>query len=139
MQECRVHEDHRVARALLARFVAGEDVLAELDGLLRTHFEFEEETILPILSSRLSASTGPLPVIREDHVAICRLLDALAAAPTDADRDRLATLLPSHFEKEEELLLPFARTALSPEELARIGCPGHVGPDASPPCEGGSA
>ena len=135
MEQCRVREEHAQARALVGRLVDGEAVLGELSALLRDHFAFEEEVLLPLLASRLSATTGPVPVIRDEHVTIRELLDDLEADTDTEACARLQTVLLSHFEKEEGLLLPFARTHLSDAELVRLGCRAAPGADGKPACD----
>lgn len=128
MEQCRVREEHAQARTLVARLLDGESVLDELAAHLLAHFAFEEEVLLLLVTSRLSSTTGPVPVIRDEHVTIRRLLEQLQTDPEPAIRARLGTVLLSHFEKEEDLLLPFARNHLSPAELMRLGCHGAAGP-----------
>ena len=57
-------------------------------------------------------------MILDEHRTI---RDLLAVAPDSRGLDRLEGLLRSHFQKEEELLFPFAEAHLTPEELGSIG------------------
>jgi hypothetical protein len=67
----------------------------------------------------------------EDHALLRNLLEDLTSpgsGPASVP-ERLRTLLLAHFEKEEELILPFAREHFRAEELERIGCePGAASP-----------
>jgi len=123
MTSCRLVEEHRRARALLDRVSNDAEAVCVLTDLLDRHFTFEEAQLLPILAERLPSATGPIPVIREEHATLRRILAHLAdTRPSEHEAGRLRALLLSHFAKEEELLLPFAREQLDHEQLARIGC-----------------
>lgn len=124
MGHCRLREEHEAARRLLAQLGSGIDVRRDLAALLEAHFRFEEEEVLPLLATRLPIDTGPLAVVRDEHVTLLGLVSDLQGVDGDTldARRRLQTLLRSHFEKEEELLLPFAHQALTPQERERLGC-----------------
>ena len=122
MDHGRLQAEHQATRELLARLERGDASPAQLRALLQGHFAFEEATLIPLLRAHLPGGTGPLPVLLEEHRTIRGLLDAMGDAPTPDALRRLHALLLSHLDKEEELILPFARTQLSPDELARVGC-----------------
>ena len=133
MGHCRLMEDHRRVRELLAAFVRGDEGPERLRAELEAHFAFEEQQLIPRLEEHLPSGTGPLPVLLEEHGAILGLLAELELDSGVEARRRLEPLLLSHFEKEEELILPFARTQLGPDDLARIGCRPDKG--QPPECE----
>ena len=120
MGRCRLKDDHEAIRALLVRIARQEAPVSELGPVLEPHLEFEEVEVLPRLAERLPTSTGPIRTILEDHQTI---RDLLAALPDDPHAfERLQSLLLAHFQKEEELILPFAHAHFCAEELGRIGC-----------------
>lgn len=106
---------------MLARLGAdpeGGAVRGALDELLRRHLGEEEEELFPLLEPLLPTETGPLRVVVEEHRAIREMLDESTRGGLRVRA--LATLVESHFAKEEELILPFAVANLSPEALARF-------------------
>lgn len=132
MGQCRLRSDHAEARTALDRLLAGQSgVAAALRAQLEAHFEFEERRLIPLLEERLPSGTGPLPVVLGEHAAIRRLLEHLSDDAPLFEREHLRALLLAHFEKEEELILPFARSHLTSEELVLLGCAGSCdGPHA---------
>lgn len=113
-------DDHEDIRVLLARVERGEAGVSELGPALDRHLAFEEAEVLPLLAERLPTGTGPVRTILEDHQRIRTLLAELPEEP-DAF-GRLRDLLPVHFQKEEELILPFARAHFCAADLGKIGC-----------------
>ena len=123
MGRCRLKDDHEAIRALLARIERGEAEVCELGPVLEPHLAFEEEEVLSRLSERLPTGTGPIRTILEDHQTIRDLLAGLAVALDDREAfEHLAGLLLAHFQKEEELVMPFAHAHFCAEELGQIGC-----------------
>lgn len=110
----RIQREHRQALKILAETASDSTALDRLADLLHAHFELEEKRLLPLLADRLPSETGPIAVILEEH----RTIRSILAGPPDPTR--LGALLGSHFSKEEELILPFAESHLSPEEIAGI-------------------
>ncbi|MHC4470266.1 MAG: methyltransferase domain-containing protein [Planctomycetota bacterium] len=112
-----IREEHRAAERLLGE-LEGQDPtpaeIADLVALLTRHFRTDEEELVPFLSDHLPSSTGPIPVILEEHGAIRSILAELEERPTREALARLDGLLRSHIAKEEELLLPFAEARLTP-------------------------
>ena len=123
MGRCRLKDDHTAIRALLVRIEEGDAEVLDLAAVLEPHLAFEEIEVLPRLADRLPTGTGPIRTIHEDHEAIRSLLARLASEPHRRDGfERLSSLLQAHFQKEEELILPFAHAHLCAEELGQIGC-----------------
>ena len=123
MGRCRLKDDHADLRALLVRIERGEASAQELAPVLERHLSFEEVEVLPRLAERLPTDTGPIRTIHEDHQHIRGLLAQLASRPPRPDVvERLGDLLLAHFQKEEELILPFAHAHFCEEALGRIGC-----------------
>lgn len=123
MGRCRLKDDHAKIRALLARIQSDEGDVSELAALLESHLAFEELEVLPRLAERLPTGTGPIRTIHEDHQTIRSLVAGLASEPGRMDvLERLTSLLLAHFQKEEELILPFAHAHFCAEELGQIGC-----------------
>lgn len=131
MGRCRLRDDHEDIRALLARIEAGNAPSSELRSVLEPHLAFEEAEVLPRLAQHLPTGTGPIRTILEDHQSIRALLDGLVVDPTILER--LASLLRAHFQKEEELLLPFAHAHLDLEDMEQIGCSPTASPHGATP------
>jgi len=110
----RIQREHRQALKIIAESASDPSALVRLKALLLSHFEMEEKRLLPLLADRLPSETGPISVILEEH----RTIRSILSGPPDPLR--LAALLGPHFSKEEELILPFAESHLSPEEMASI-------------------
>ena len=109
--------------------VVHEKVTQAVDFLrdeLVPHAHAEEEALYPAVEGCMQAP-GATDTMSRDHVEIVRLTDELASVrdeledpPTEAQRDRLASLLHSlhaivvlHFAKEEEIYLPILDGCLS--------------------------
>ena len=91
---------------------------------LRRHIRFEEDVLFPLFEGKTGApaDAGPTAVMRDEHRAIERLLEAIGAAigqpdpGADALRAELVSLLRGHNEKEELVLYPGTDRLLEPEE-----------------------
>ena len=125
MGRCRLEDDHARIRDLLVRIEGGEASVADLAATLERHLAFEEQEVLPLLTSRLPSATGPVRTIQEDHEAIRALLGELGGADPSAPLERLTALLRAHLQMEEELILPFAHAHFCAEDLGRLGCASH--------------
>ncbi|MGK5737883.1 hemerythrin domain-containing protein [Micromonospora sp. URMC 103] len=126
------HDTHRRATTLLAeaatRPAADVAALTELRDFLvatlRHHHESEDHDLWPLIEAAAPGTAKPLEDLSDEHDALDRALDALAAAPVTAESDRseLATaaaavrdLVHRHLEHEEPLLFPALRTHITPE------------------------
>jgi SAM-dependent methyltransferase len=110
-----IRETHRDALRLLATVVdqgPGGAAVPQLVDLLVRHFRTEEEELIPRVADHLPSGTGPVHVVLTEHEEIRAILADLSENPSATALERLAGLLPSHFAKEEELLLPFAEARL---------------------------
>lgn len=117
---------HSAAKALLRYF----------DSSAAQHHADEDEDLFPLLRVRAAAAgrvevAAAIEELEREHGAMealwRRLRDTLAgiAAMTEAplhadDVARFAWLYRRHMEREALLILPFAREALSPEDLAAL-------------------
>lgn len=104
-----------------------------LQDELVPHAKAEEETLYPAVEGCMQAP-GATDTMRRDHVEVLRLVDELAALrdeledpPTEAERDRIASILHGlhaivalHFAKEEEIYLPILDRCLTPESAAEL-------------------
>jgi hemerythrin-like domain-containing protein len=117
-------EEHGAVRRKIGQLLdqgTGSEACAELAALLERHIWREEEDLLPLVTPFLPTSTGPVPVILEEHREIRALAEALTSRADATVVRRLSELISPHFAKEEDLLFPFAQTHLSAEQLARFG------------------
>ena len=133
----------RVAPAL-------RSVVAMMAGPLLIHARKEDEALFPAVEQALGDGEGPTAVMRQEHVEIhdrarrfraalrdlhevehpaivasgdrLRRLaaDGEGAAELAATGEEIVGLLDVHFEKEEEVLFPVARSLLSSGELQRV-------------------
>jgi hemerythrin-like domain-containing protein len=101
-------------------------VYSEFDRGLDRHIRLEEEILFPLFEAR-TASTGPTTVMREEHQLIRGVLVALGAAVGRGDTlafrsglAALASLLPPHNEKEEQVLYPTTDRVLQESERAGL-------------------
>lgn len=106
-----------------------------LDFLRKTlvpHAEWEEQVLYAAVGKLLGDTTATATMSR-DHVAIRRMIDALAEAdPSDVARLQellygVHALIVVHFEKEEEIYLPLldARPELAERVVRQIGTTTH--------------
>lgn len=120
--------------------VTARDVVRYFDGEGARHQADEEGDLLPLLRSRAAALgrneiAAAIDELEREHGVMERQwqrlrpkLDAVAGAAGSAafDEDeiaRFAWIYRRHIEREEQLLLPFAREALTPRERARLATP----------------
>lgn len=133
--------------ALPRAIPALRSVVAMMAGPLLVHARKEDEALFPAVEKALGESEGPTAVMRREHVEIhdrarrfratlrdlhevehpaivasgARLrrlaADGEGAAELVATGEEIVGLLGVHFEKEEEVLFPVARSLLSSAEL----------------------
>ena len=113
-------QEQRKTMAFVAKF---------LDEHIRSHAEWEEAKLYPLVDSRASQGGEPFSAsMRYEHGIIGRGIDelaALAAAETpDAQAftragHRLLGVISAHFEKEEEVFLPILDRTMTREELEK--------------------
>ena len=115
---------------------AAKGILRYFDGSAAQHHADEDEDLFPLLRARAAAAGRPevaaaIEELEREHAAMDalwrRLRDTLAdiAAMTQAplhaeDVARFAWLYRRHMQREGLLILPFAREALTAEDLAEL-------------------
>ena len=107
-------------------------ILAFLRGDLVPHAEWEEQVLYAAVGDLIGARAATATMSR-DHVAIGRMVDALAEADShDVPRMQellygLHALIRVHFEKEEEVFLPLldARPDVAERVMSQINTDGH--------------
>ncbi|GAA4910251.1 deazaflavin-dependent oxidoreductase (nitroreductase family) [Nonomuraea thailandensis] len=105
---------HAYLRGELARLRAGEpgageDLRAHCAAFceaLTFHHSGEDRVAFPHLERLFPELKEPLDRLRDEHVAIARLVEELRGAPDAATLDRIAAELEAHFAYEEERLVP---------------------------------
>lgn len=119
-----------LARALeAAHHTVGEaqaSLSAFVDGVER-HQRREDLVIVPLCERLLGGKDGVACVLRDDHEAIRRAMDAVQAAlgrrPSQASAialDELRGLVEAHFNKEERVLFPQLAARLAGRESATL-------------------
>ena len=88
--------------------------LMEFRSALLAHFAAEEEVLVPVLPDALASR------LVDEHAAIRRATQELAAHPTREAAVRLGKQLHAHVRFEEREAFPLLESTLSPAELARI-------------------
>ena len=96
----------------------------EFAARLLLHARLEDELLFGYLEPQLGHS-GPIEVMRSEHVEIEALLADLCAAPDSrtarAPATALVRLAREHFAKEEQVLFPMAEQLLGQDVLAELG------------------
>lgn len=109
-----------------------QDVVVVVAADLRTHSQREDEAFFPVVEAVFGGQFGPMTVMRAEHDAIDETIQHLQAMLADADPQwsinnlgdwcgRLIHLIDAHFGKEEHVVFPMARQALTPDALRQIG------------------
>jgi hemerythrin-like domain-containing protein len=118
-EELAAQVDELVAGARL-----GETGPEPLATNLTHHAQLEDELLFANLEPHLGES-GPLAVMRAEHLAIEALLADLRCAPgPEAARQATADLVHlarEHFAKEEQVLFPMAEQLLGASLLTELG------------------
>jgi len=112
-------------------------VLDFMDTDVRLHFRREEEVLFPALEKHFGVEKSPLRLLLEEHTQVWEWYDRLRGKlvalqgngrdPSDAIpaqvqdlSNHIEHLLREHIKKENESLLPLARSLLSEKELEEI-------------------
>ena len=115
-------------------FVAAENAVAAKDwniaeqaflqfrSRMQQHFAREEEVLFPAFEACTGMTCGPTSVMREEHQQMNGLMQAMATAIGQSERDgflglseTLLMLMRQHNMKEENILYPMAEHALASE------------------------
>ena len=90
------------------------------------HFVQEESVLFPAFEEHTGQTTGPTRMMRSEHSQMRQLLDEMAAALAQKDKDQylgladtLMMILQQHNMKEEQVLYPMAEQVLG-GDAARI-------------------
>jgi len=115
---------------------AAQAVLRYFDTSGTLHHQDEDEDLFPLLRSRAAAQgrgeiAAAIDELEREHESMARQwvrlrarLAGIAAGEGCLDADevaRFAWLYRRHMDREAQLVLPFAREALRPEERAELG------------------
>lgn len=120
-------QDHRdcdslwvaVEEGASADLSTAKAALAAFDTQLRHHLRLEEEVLFPAIERATGmGGMGPTEMMRQEHVGMRRLLDAMAQGD-DLELileqgDTLMMLIAQHNSKEEGILYPLAVQVLGP-------------------------
>lgn len=128
-----------IADGLPSRFDKALAVIAVslLEGSVPAHMQLEEEALFPLLRERVERDDplhAALQCLEEEHdrdgAALLEMTDALKTAinaPVVSNADMLGYMLRGYFESqrrhiawEDRVVLPAARAALKPADLAKI-------------------
>jgi hemerythrin-like domain-containing protein len=98
---------------------------AVLQAMVESHAALEDELLFTALEPHLGKHDGPLAIMRAEHEEMKRLVLQIEEA---IDCDEAILLVKEalsaarrHFQKEEQVLFPMARSLLGDEELTRLG------------------
>jgi iron-sulfur cluster repair protein YtfE (RIC family) len=98
---------------------ATKEALGNFDSQLRNHLRMEEEVLFPAIERATGmGGMGPTEMMRQEHIGMRRLLDAMAQSD-DLELileqgDTLMMLIAQHNSKEEGVLYPLAVQVLGP-------------------------
>lgn len=126
--------DHERFKQLLGEYLAArgrEEARAaecwrEFDRALRAHAGAEERVLYPAYESNVRPSApGPLLELRQQHIEMLALLDAIeASAPGDTGRrgreEALMTLLWTHERRETAIFLPWMQACLTETQRTEL-------------------
>ena len=128
----RLRRDLKIVRQYKSIDAVRESVQGFVDFLehaLKTHFREEEEALFPYLKKYMGENFGPVDQMLLEHKEIEQahmiMGEELASKSPDLDRFLVASetvldVLEFHIDKEDDILWPFARNRLTPEELAEV-------------------
>lgn len=107
------------------------DVVPAVAMDLLAHSQREDEAFFPVVEAAFGGQFGPTAVMRAEHDALDESIERLQVMLADTNPrwgindlgdwcGRLIHLIDAHFGKEEHVVFPMARQALSPEALRQI-------------------
>ena len=108
------------------------DVVPAVAVHLAAHSRREDEAFFPVVEAACGGHFGPTDVMRGEHEAMDETIERLQAMLADAEPHwgvndlgdwcgRLIHLIDAHFGKEESVVFPMARQALTEDALRQIG------------------
>ena len=112
-----------------------EEALDFFDTELRKHFHREEQILFPAVETHLGVEKSPTQLLLKEHAEVWRLYDHLKdkvtkfqkepsndaiAAEINETGKRLVSLLEEHIRKEDESLVPLAKSLLAEDVQAEI-------------------
>ena len=141
-----LRRDHDLLRADMAHLEAGPITRERLSGFARdllAHARLEDELLFRELEPALPSGHGPIEVMRQEHVEIENgLAEAGSVDPAEPGLPQrlggLFGIARDHFEREEQVLFPFAERLVDAARLAALGAVfrggrgGVAGPRVSP-------
>lgn len=109
-----------------------QDVVPAVALHLTAHSRREDEAFFTVVEAAFGGQFGPTTVMRAEHEAIDEAIERLQAMLADAAPKwgvndlgdwcgRLIHLIDAHFGKEENVVFPMARQALTEDALRQIG------------------
>lgn len=106
-----------------------EEFLEFTESFAEPHHHKEEEVLFPALEKKgMPRDGGPIGVMLSEHEAKRGLVKELRKAVQEGKEDKIkenalaiASLLRDHIFKENNILYPCAKDALSAEEMAELG------------------
>jgi iron-sulfur cluster repair protein YtfE (RIC family) len=127
-------KDHRRLDALFENFQnlkqqdfsEAQSFFKEFKQGLEKHILWEEEILFPFFEKKSGISSGPTEVMKQEHSAILKALQAIHQKvaqrdlQTGAEEKELFEILMKHNLKEENVLYPMIETEASPMEKKEI-------------------
>lgn len=109
-----------------------QEVVPAVAKDLMAHSHREDEAFFPVVEAAFGGSFGPTTVMRAEHESIDEAIHQLQGMLADPEPQwsindlgdwcgRLIRLIDAHFGKEEHVVFPMARQALTPEAMLQIG------------------
>lgn len=106
---------------------AAGEAFARFRAALLRHFRMEEETLFPAFEAASGQAFGPTAVMRLEHEQMRNLLNGMARALVDRDRqaylgiaETLLVLMQQHNFKEERVLYPMSDGVLGGDTEALL-------------------
>ena len=138
MAHCREHNcieeltaDHQKILAKVDELEKGKvkEFLEFTESFAEPHHHKEEEVLFPALEKKgIPKEGGPIGVMLSEHEAKRGLVKELRKAIEEKQEDKIkenalaiVSLLRDHIFKEDNILYPCAKDALSAEEMAELG------------------
>lgn len=114
---------HEFQRLKSKDFDAARTLFSEIKEELLQHMAHEEETLIPLLKSKVKGAAESSATILTEHNQIRTLVNELASALDKKNEalemiaeNKLLALIKSHEEKEEEIFYPWLDKALPEKE-----------------------